>query len=123
MAPPDRTLRHLVVDLAARQPDDIASVLDQLDAPQRKIVEGMLRELSNFGFGQDAPHASEDIDARRLSPWLMERIQSDQADSTMTVAGRQALRECALRLYAAPMPQKRQSKSLFGWLFAKQAII
>lgn len=119
MAPPDRALRRLVVDLAARQPEDIASVLGLLDEAQRKIVEDMLREFSNFGLKENQPSNIGSIDTQRLSPWLAECIFSDH--SAMTDASRRVLRDCAARLYPAPVQQRRASQGWFGRLFAGQA--
>jgi hypothetical protein len=116
MPRPDRTLRRMAMDLATLHPDDADAVLGELEPGQRKRVEMLLADLSEFGFGErPQKDASPSIDPSRLSPWLVARAESDAG--RMTERTRAKLRECAGRLYplspANPKPRRRSFR-LFG---------
>jgi hypothetical protein len=121
MLPPDRALRRMVVDLAALHPGDVAAVLDLLDPSQRKTIETLLRQLSDFGFGEPIAQSSDGvaIDLSRLSPWLADRLGPEQQGIKMTVMARKALRDCVERLCPMPVPAAPEPKrraALFGRL-------
>lgn len=117
--PPDRELRRMVVELAALRADDVKAVLDRLDVPQRRKVEALLREFSEFGFGGSAAVLSpraDAIDEARLSSWLLGRTD-DGGNARMTPLACSTLRDAALRLYPAPQAadaNTRSGSSLLG---------
>lgn len=102
---PDHALRRIVADLAVLHADDVAAVLGELDAAQRQTVEGLLRDYAAY-FDPAQTQKPEDrigYDASQLSPWLVQRLQTEgQPDFEMTAQARQALHDCAVRLYPAP---------------------
>lgn len=119
MPSPDQALRRLVFDLGALPADDATAVLDQLDPPHRKKVEALLRELSEFGFGQNALNPADEfsgVDVARLSPLSIERLKAGRDTIAMTAAARAALRDCAARLFPAPLVRRtsRSAKSFSG---------
>jgi hypothetical protein len=117
MPSPDQALRRLVFDLGALSADDAAAVLDQLDPPHRKKIEALLRELSEFGFGQNLPKPADElpgIDVSCLSPWLIERLKSGRDTISMTTPARATLRDCAARLCPAPPTHSARSVKNFS---------
>ena len=113
MPRPDRALRRMAMDLATLHPDDAEAVLGELDLHQRKRIEALLADLSEFGFGarpqKETPPA---LDPSRLSPWLVTRAES--AAGRMTERTRAKLRECAARLYPLSAAKPKARRRLFG---------
>lgn len=95
---PERALRREIVRLAQRDPDDLAALLDELDAPHRARVEALLRALV-------LPVPSESDSP--FAPWVGERLGGG---ADMTEAARRLLARCAARI--APVPPAR-TPSLF----------
>jgi hypothetical protein len=124
MSFPDRTLRRMVVDLAALHADDIAAVLAQLEPRQRGKVEALLRELSDFGFGERISQSQERgrVDASQLSPWLVDRLAEERSDIGMTALARAKLRDCAVRLFPLPSPTTGPATKRGVRLFGKSAV-
>lgn len=117
---PDRELRRMVVDLAALRGEDIAAVLEKLSPQQRRKVEGLLKEFSEFGFASTGALLSERsvvIDVTRVSSWLVERTDPERSGANMTPSTRAALLQCATDLYPAPQaPSRARGPSMFGRL-------
>ncbi len=120
---PDPALRRMVADLAQLHVHDIAAILDDLDAADRHVVEGLLREHANY-FEDVPPPASappdEPIDTARLSPWLARRLLPADGDGfAVTSEARQALRDAVIRLNATPAQPVAATK--FGFFRRKAA--
>ena len=92
-------LRRMVSDLAAMHVDDIAAILGDLEPAERQVVEDLLREHASYFEatpGSDTP--SEEFDAARLSPWLLQRLRGeDRFVMSITGEARQALFDAAAR--------------------------
>lgn len=126
LPPSDRALRRLVAEIADYRPADVASVLEELDADQRKSVLALLEEYK----GAAGPSATA-VQPSSLPPtipglsgWLQARIDGDglaapdlamsdgylwgedRAATTfaMTSAARAALLECADGVRPNPQP-------------------
>jgi hypothetical protein len=91
----------MVVDLAALHSDDAAAVLDALEPDQRLLVEGLLREFSDFGFGVSTEPVAPPVtfDRQKFSPWLVAAL--DAQGGAMTDRSRAVLRAAAVKLYPA----------------------
>lgn len=84
----------MVADLAVLHEDDIAAILDVLEAKQRTLIETLLKEHAGHpDTGAARPADRLQYDPARLSPWLVERIEGPER--AMTAQARRALRECA----------------------------
>jgi hypothetical protein len=103
--PKPEALRRMVSDLAALHADDISAILADLKPRERQTVEGLLREHASY-FDAAVPGSattSEEFDAARLSPWLLQRMRGeDRFTLALTVDARQALLDAAIR--ATPRP-------------------
>ena len=89
----------MVSDLAGLHADDIAAVLADLKPAERQTVEGLLREhAAYFDATPGSATPSEEFDATRLSPWLLQRLRGeDRFVLSVTSEARQALLESAIR--------------------------
>jgi hypothetical protein len=98
---PERALRRLVSNLATLHGDDIAAILGELDARQRRVVESLLHEHAEYlADPVSAPEGQQDnFDAAALSPWLAQRLQARAGTAfAMTERARLALREVSARV-------------------------
>ena len=104
---PDRSLRRLVAELATVAPEDIETVLDDLDPPQRRQFQALMAEY--LGQPVAAPLAPEVAPVAGpsappgLSPWLAARIDEPESFA-MAPAARTALRACAASLEPEEAP-------------------
>jgi len=95
---PERALKREIARLAQCDADDLAAVLDELDAPHRDRVEALLQALVlPDPRASDGPFAS----------WVNERLAGG---AVMTDEARRLLARCAARI--APV-QPARSPSLF----------
>ncbi len=113
---PDKSLRRLVADLAMLHADDIAAILSDLSAAERRSVEDLLREHADLFVPPPVPVAApaeEKLDTKRLSPWLAERLA---APDLLTAETRAALRDLVVELNAMPpAPLPARPRRRFGW--------
>jgi hypothetical protein len=109
----ERELRRMVVDLAALLPEDREAVLGELDAPQRRVLEDMLRAFNGEALAAEAvaPDAVAGCDASKFSPWLVERMAETSAAAT-TSDVRKALHDCAVALY--PRTERERNPGLLS---------
>jgi len=106
---PDLALRLLLSELAALAPDDLAAVLDALSERERHRVETLLREAdANKQSPPPPPVPAPTFEARKFSPWLVERFKGAGA---MSASARDVLVAAAVRLHPA-LP--RAAGGLFG---------
>jgi hypothetical protein len=113
---PDRALRRVIADLAALAPEDAGAILVTLEPVQREKIESLLREYASYFDGTPNPPPADrsDYDPSRLSPWLVQRLEGAAAFE-MTAHARQALRDCAARLYPTPAAAATRPRAgLFG---------
>lgn len=99
----DRALRRLVAEIAHVRPDDLHSILDSLDAGQRRTVEGLLERYRGETIAEPAPLPGA---LAGLSPWLSSRLEAANgagAGHAMTPIALEALRS------AANLPQAKSS--------------
>lgn len=107
---PDRPLRRLVADLAARPADDVEAVLAALAPPVRRRTEALIAEAR----GRPVDPAPEGTAHEGLSPWLAARVRGDGPDQgALTPQARAALRNAAAevrtRAAAGPQPLRRRA--------------
>lgn len=97
--PKAEALRRMVSDLASLHADDVAAILADLPPAERQTIEGLLREhASYFEATPASATSSEEFDAARLSPWLLQRLRGeDRFVMSVTGEARQALLDAAIR--------------------------
>lgn len=90
----DRGLRRLVADLTELHADDMAAILDTLDADERRRVEILLRAYT--GGDEVRPAMARAYDGAVFSPWLTRRLESGEG---MTPHAYHALQSSAAKLH------------------------
>jgi hypothetical protein len=109
---PDRGLRRLVAELATAAPEDLDSILEGLEAPQRRTVTGLLAAYAGAAEAPEKPRAPPQPAATPppprtagLSPWLALRLRQGPraaaaADPAGTWLGASAARRAPGRIVA-----------------------
>ncbi len=106
---PERDLRRIVAELAGLHGDDLAAILAELGADERRTVETLLHEYKVGTSAVDAAPPVQDpmFDATRLSPWLAARMRDTHG---VTPHARRTLQACAARICPAPQPSAPTSR-------------
>lgn len=89
------------MELAAFSAEDVTAILDTLEEERRDIVSGLLQTYAEpLDGGRRGAAVPASFDARRLSPWLLDRLSVDRStDLAITPHSRQALHNRATRLF------------------------
>jgi DNA-binding transcriptional ArsR family regulator len=102
---PEVAIRRIIAELAALHADDLAAILDVLNAGERKTVEDLLRDhVGRFEAALAPIGNAAGYDASQLSQWLSGHLLADSADDKMTPLGRQTLLASVGAQCPAPRP-------------------
>ncbi|HJT42309.1 MAG TPA: hypothetical protein VJ750_02295 [Rhizomicrobium sp.] len=98
---PDAAVQAIVAELAALHTEDSAAILAVLNGHERTIIEQLLHtHIGSFETSLAASGAASRYDPSRLSPWLVQRLQTAKSEeSDMTPQARKTLLDCVTKLY------------------------
>ena len=105
---PDKGLRKLVTELAETTPEDVAAVLDMLDAKSAAQVRALLAAYTNIDDVFDLKTDVSPVNTAGLSDWLATRVLGNPVEGVgnyhMTSHAAEALRQIAATLPRQPSP-------------------
>jgi hypothetical protein len=104
----DRLLRHMVARLVKMQPDDMESILSQLNEEQKSRILALLKEFEGSSRLQNKIDAPARVDSGTIiipdhvSPWLADRMRGHSVHEehaggafAITPHAQASLRRCA----------------------------
>ena len=124
---PDRNLRRLIVRLSALPPEEVTAILGELATSEREKIAALLHDyqVQPGGTRSGEPVAQCTFDMTRVSPWLIERLETPDRHH-MSERAVVALKSCVMRLYPIPLtprplPRERRRLASLTSLFAGRA--
>jgi len=102
--------------------DDLAAILSAFGPKERQQIEVLLGEY-NVAYAPPSPPAPSAIDESQLSRWLVDRLRPNlRSGAAMTAHARQALLDCATRLYPAASAAEQSAAKRKAHLFGRGAL-